>query len=613
MKTVCILFICFVLLRTVYAQNEDAEVLLKEETFEVEGPGSADYTLHLRIRINNKRGISYTHVKYNEDIYRKIGEIEAFLTDTAGNRLKELDEDDIHFSTVTYDISDHKYYWFDLVYHTFPFILEYTIHYRSASLLNWPDWYPQSDIPVRRSVYRVVLNEPVPFHTYTVGIDATPDTVIADEIKTITWELTDIGPGLKEDFLPPENRNQQVVYFMPDEFEVDGIQGRSRTWAELGAWVRGLFQDKYDLSPEVRSEVSMLIRDCQGDREKIDRLYNYLQDKTRYVAIELGLGKWQPYDAQWVYNNCYGDCKDLSAFMIGLLRLAGIKAYPALMLTRDIGVVYPDFPANRFNHVITYVPMKNQDIWLESTADYIPAGALPYDREGCLVLVVMDSTARLMQTPESSYLENRRTSRITAKIGPVGNLMLEGRISASGDYRYNMDYLRETKTSEDFQDEIRKWFGYYESSLSLESYSVDSDAETFRIDVKGSLSNTILKSGKRVFLNPNIMNRITTKNIPDEEERKYPVYFRDAYSELDTIDITLHGISGLESAPEPLLLDNDIGYYRTRYDLSPANHLTYIREFACKKRIIPVEEYGLLTDFMKRVAGNDDRKFVFLK
>ena len=605
--------ISFVLLIPVHAENADAEILTKEETFKIEGPGRADYTLHLRIQINNRHGISYTHVSYAEDVYQKLTDIEAFLTDTSDNRLKELDEDDIHFSTVTYDISDHKFYWFDLLYNTFPFVLDYTVNYQFTSLLHWPNWDPQSDIPVRRSVYRVVLTEPVPFHTYTVGIDAKPDTVITDDIKTITWELKDIRPAAKEDFLPPESHTQQAVYFMPDEFEIDETRGGARTWEEFGDWLRGLFQNQYDLSPEVRSEISTLIRDCQKDREMIDRLYRYLQDKTRYVAIELGLGKWQPYSAQWVYNNCYGDCKDLSTFMISLLKVAEIRAYPALVLTRNRGIVYPDFPANRFNHLITYVPGADHDIWLESTADYLPAGELPPVDEGCTVLVVMDSTIKLVQTPESGFSENRQESRITAQMNPTGKLAIEGRLTISGNDRINVDYLRETKTSEDFQDLIKKWFGYYESSLSLDSHSVNPDAEKFRLEINGSLSNTIQSSGRRIFLNPNIMNRITNKNIPDEEERKYPVYFSYAYSELDTVEIALHGISGLEAAPEPVLLDNEIGYYRTQYDLSQDNHLIYIREFACKKRLIPVEQYGLFTDFMKKVAANDDRKFVFLK
>lgn len=97
-------------------------------------------------------------------------------------------------------------------------------------------------------------------------------------------------------------------------------------------------------------DLDSMISESMNDREKIQRLYSFLQNHTRYVAIELGLSNWQPQSAQSVFDNHYGDCKDLTTLMVAMLREVGVKAYPASILTRDHGLLIKEFPANQFNH-----------------------------------------------------------------------------------------------------------------------------------------------------------------------------------------------------------------------------------------------------------------------
>ncbi len=61
-------------------------------------------------------------------------------------------------------------------------------------------------------------------------------------------------------------------------------------------------------------------------RQKVFALYDYLQKNTRYISVQLGIGGWQPFPADYVATKRYGDCKALSNFMVALLKEAGIKA-----------------------------------------------------------------------------------------------------------------------------------------------------------------------------------------------------------------------------------------------------------------------------------------------
>jgi transglutaminase-like putative cysteine protease len=98
------------------------------------------------------------------------------------------------------------------------------------------------------------------------------------------------------------------------------------TWDDFGKWVAVLNHGRDELPAKTKQEITALTSGMKTVEEKTKVLYEFLQNKTRYVGIQLGIGGYQPFEASVVDETGYGDCKALSNYMVSMLKAVGIKA-----------------------------------------------------------------------------------------------------------------------------------------------------------------------------------------------------------------------------------------------------------------------------------------------
>ena len=619
MKLVKILNLLFFLLICSLAQEtftiqigRDAVIILDETEFRITGINSAELQTKIIIQINNADGKEYSEYYYSEDNYRRLESIEAVIKDLNGDIIRELDEDDIHRSTITKTISDGIYYWFSLYSPKYPYIFECTLEYEYNTLFIWPHWQPESNIPILESRYRIIKESPVSFRTYSIGLDIQPEITITGSDSIFTWQMNNIEAKEKKYRTPPENKVEKKILFVSNHFEIDNISGSTQTWDEYAAWKRKLYLGKYNLSLQAIEEVRKITASAKNNQEKIQLIYSFLQKNTRYVAIELGLGGWQPYSADWVYTKKYGDCKDLSICMIAMLDAVDIKAYPALMKTRDAGIVYTDFPSNQFNHALVFVPLIQDTFWLETTSDFLKAGELPSSREGCNVLVIKESESEILRTPLSKSEDNFENSLIEGVITSWNGLKFNSKLSYTGNDKSRIYQLYQSNEKRKIEKYIQNNLGRFESIPELQEYHFQDSTDKISLSISGEFKNFINQTKKRIFLNPNILNRVDFSEDLKDEEREFPVYYSYPFIMSDTVVITIPHAIDIESAPQSVDIDNSFARYKITYEFSDKK-LTYVRHFEIKNRLIPVESYQSYVDFMLIVEKYDRKKFVFLK
>ena len=93
----------------------------------------------------------------------------------------------------------------------------------------------------------------------------------------------------------------------------------------LGRWYVGLTSDRRIATPEITQKARELTAGKTDFDGKARTLASFLQSEVRYVAIEIGIGGYQPHPAGDVFHARYGDCKDKVTLLSTMLREVGIR------------------------------------------------------------------------------------------------------------------------------------------------------------------------------------------------------------------------------------------------------------------------------------------------
>ena len=205
------------------------------------------------------------------------------------------------------------------------------------------------------------------------------------------------------------------------------------SWEEMGRWYAPLVADRIQVTPEIKARADELTRSAANDIDKIHVLYDYVARNFRYVSLSFGLGRYQPHSAADVLSNQYGDCKDKHTLLAGLLKAEGFDA--STVLINSSRRIDPDVPSpSQFDHVITMLPYKGQQLWMDTTTEIAPFQLLMFQlRKKQALVVPVAGTPGLMETPADSPVPNDQLTEVEGKVSELGKLTAHVKLTFSGD------------------------------------------------------------------------------------------------------------------------------------------------------------------------------------
>lgn len=258
-------------------------------------------------------------------------------------------------------------------------------------------WFAQPN-PVRLVRLRLDAPRSLPLKWVARGADLRPAETLRDGRRVLLFERRDAPARAPVEPFPPRDAElaPQVAFTTGRSWEAV-----ARRYAEI---VEGRLRGS-DLAG-----IAGRVAPPGTPRAAAARLLTaWLHQNVRYTGLEFGEAAVVPAPPDETLGRRYGDCKDLSLLLVGLLRAAGHDAHVALLRTQWFEVS-PDLPGlGEFDHAIVRVDGP-EPIWIDPTDPFTPPGRLPPPDEGRLALVVRPGTRGLTATPSSTSGENRSRS-----------------------------------------------------------------------------------------------------------------------------------------------------------------------------------------------------------
>ncbi|HTF21344.1 MAG TPA: DUF3857 domain-containing transglutaminase family protein [Chryseolinea sp.] len=599
--------------------KKDVNAVVREDelTYKIVSQRNAIQTGHYAITIFNASANDQAEWQLNYDKLIKVRELRAAVYDVNGKLIKKVKSSDFRDASAFDGLySDNRAKYIDLTQSTFPYTVEfdYELEYKFLFIIPTMTFVPDEKVSVQYAQFSLIYADGLKPRYYTQNVQQAPtEGTTSDGLHQISWALKDIMPIAIEPYGIGFYQRVPRIMAAPTKFEFEGYVGTMDTWQGYGQWIASLNRDRQNLPEATKAKVREIASKHRTREEKVRALYTYLQNRTRYVSIQLGIGGFQPFDATVVDQNGYGDCKALSNYMQALLNAVEIKSYYVLIMAgRNVAQLITDFPSSQFNHAVVAVPNGADTLWLECTSQTNPFGYSGNFTGNRKALLITDDGAQVVQTARYNERTNTQVTTAAVVLQPNGNA------TASVTTKYHgLQYENEGLNFhlDNQYDEQKKWIQNNTDipTFDIKAFSMSDHKDRIpTADVKLDLvlNRYASVSGKRLFMTPNLMNRSTY--IPERmTDRKSMVITRTAYTDIDTIQYSLPENIYPEFIPEPIVHKSRFGEYESSVKLE-AGRLLYIRKIVMHRGEFPAETYSELVDFMKNLNRADNMKMVFL-
>jgi hypothetical protein len=599
--------------------KKDVHAVVREDKmiFKIISKNAATLYTYYAVTIFNENGKHFASEVEDYDKLMKITKFAGSVYDASGKLIKKLKNNEIYDQSAFDGVSlfsDNRLKSANLAQSTYPYtvVFECEKEYQFLYHIDGSVFIPGEKVSVQKASYELVYPVALKPRYKTLNVDQKPTMSNQNGFESMMWTFENLKPikceplGNCEDLIPQ-------VTAAPSQFEFEGYAGMMDTWDQFGAWIATLNKGRNVLPIETQEKIKRLTENLNTIEDKTKAIYEYLQSKSRYVSIQLGIGGYQPFEASVVDKMGYGDCKALSNYTVSLLTEVGVKSHYVLIKAGDNAPhLQEDFPSSQFNHAVVCVPNGRDTLWLECTSQTNPfgyAGRFTGDRKA---LAITEGGAKIVRTTTYSAEQNVQSRTANVVVNGAGDANATVRTMYTG-LQYendNLNFILENQF-----DDQRKWL---QENTNIPSFSINSFSCVNRkqklpvavvsIDLK--LNKLAAVSGKRMFITANLMNRSTF--MPEKvENRKTKIVKRMAYTDYDTINYHLPEQLYPEFLPEPVKLVSRFGEYEATYTIDQGN-LVYRRRMKMNKGEFPPESYQELIDFYKNVNKADNTKIVFL-
>ena len=488
--------------------------------------------------------------------------------------------------------------------------------------------FQRVEVPVREARYSLQL--PAGWEYKAVWLNH-PEVQPSGRAGQWQWLVSDIKAIKPEGGMPPW---QGIAGVMVVSLfgSASGRNNGFEDWKAMGKWETSLTNGRREASPEIKKKTAEITANAPTTLAKMGALAQFMQKDIRYVAIQLGIGGWQPHSAPEIFLHKYGDCKDKATLLSTMLNEIGVESYYVAVNT-ERGTITPATPATRwFDHVILAIrlpddlndpslhmiiahPKLGRLLIFDPTDEFTPFGHLRGELQESYALLVTPDGGELIELPQLPAALNGvvRTAKLTlTSNGTLSGDFVEQR---NGDYGTQQRAALKSVT----KDADRVKFIETLISHSLPAFQITKASfsnlnqldQPFGYQYSLVAQNYAKTAGNLLLVRPRVLGSNSSDLLEKKEPRVYPVEFDGPTKNTDTIEIALPAGYDVDDLPPPVNAEYSFASYHSKTELN-GNTLKYTRTFEVKELSVPLSKVEDLKKLYRVIAG-DERNTAVLK
>jgi hypothetical protein len=487
----------------------------------------------------------------------------------------------------------------------------------------------QGEFPVLRAHYALRLPPDWESEISWVHWPAVEPLRAASAPCVMSIEILDVPAIGDEPFMP---ESQALAGRLLVRLKTSDPSVRSfKDWADMGAWYAGLSAPRRAVDDAVAKKARELTASAPDTLSKIRVLAEFAQKDIRYVAIQIGIGGFQPHTASSILANRYGDCKDKATLLAAMLGAIGIDSHYIVINTERGGVTL-ESPVSlySFNHVILAirVPDDIPDAGLDSlvrhpsagrllvfdpTMPTTPLGRLPYYLQDNTGLLVAGEGGELLLLPrpgpEGNLLDRKGKLTLTGDGALIGEIQETRHGSEADTLRYQMQSATEAERRKFLETFLARSFAAF-SLQSFEFKNLEDARADLVVSYRFIASAYAKRAGGYLVIRPRAVGvKAVDIAASGKKPRRYPIDLQLTCLNRDEFAIEIPEGYAVESLPKPVALEAGFAAYASQIQ-AEGKTIVYKREYRVLDPLLPASRYDEALKFYLAVAAEEQQSLL---
>jgi transglutaminase-like putative cysteine protease len=436
--------------------------------------------------------------------------------------------------------------------------------------------------------------------------------------KLVRMDASNIPAFQIEDYMPPANELKYRVTFEYSESTAESDP--AKFWKQEGKTLNSQVESFLGKKKELEQVASQMVSPSDAPEVKAQKIYARVQQlRNTSFAVEKTNQEQKREQAKAIKTAADllraggGDGRDITWTYLGLVRAAGIEAYPVWVSSRDVYFFNAKaMSINELNANVVLVKLNGKDVYCDPGTAFAPFGLLPWNETGTIGLRLDKDGGAFVQTglPESADSVVERKADL--KMSEDGTLSGKVTMTFSG-----LEALRrrieernedEAERKQYMEDQLREFVpvGIEVELTNKPDWNNSSPTLTAEYNLK--VPGWATAAGHRALVPVGIFSA-TEKQLFTHRDRVHPIYFQFPCQRKDDVTIELPLSWKVTTIPPSKLQDSKA----VVYDLKITNengvlHMT--RLLRNDLLVIEQKQYPSLQGFFQIVRTGDEQAIV---